>query len=393
MIKSTLLLNLFITISYSYKLVFISNQTFLSYNLTSLVPNIGYEKVIQNEFSLYSPSIFDKLKLKHIAIVREIRKNNSYFCGFYYKQTITVSTSCNIKTTLHHELYHAIDDYLNMDDVDDEWTELNQNEYVSNFDEIPLLSGFIMNYGMKNANEDKATIYETMMTNQTNIEYDNIIKSKMRLMFQRLIAFDNHYLEIFIKICEKNNNIKLIFSNVVSKPKDEFYILEDIEYTDDEDDFVLNFNVGLANQKEKQRFIDLVNSKYILSNSKISGSSNDWYNIIKRDKLILTIVNNIAHISGWISCNNPNNECSTNIPHNINTHSKITRIINNMIIINNNKLIYRDKIILYDSSKYINYRDQYSISDYGLKSRNLQDIKSYLKPSLNYAFIDISFVL
>jgi hypothetical protein len=322
-------------------------------------------------------------------------------CGFYYNEMIFISTECDIKHTLHHELYHAIDAELELDDEDDEWDEINIYDYTLNYDKTPLKTGFVTNYGMKNQNEDKATIYEEMITLQLNISYDDIVKSKIRLMFQRLIGFDSGYLEIFMKVCEKNEKVRMIFKNDTKQTiptNNNYYVLEDVEYSDDEDDFVLNFDKTLANQKETERFINLVNTKYILLTHYGSHMWSHVY-IIKKDKLVMTINNNIAHIFGWIGCNKEL-QCSTNIPSSINTNSKITRILSNSVILDNNKLIYL--IGTYTSQQTSERLPEYKqkmvniynkMEETRQKFKNLQSIENYLKESQRYAYLDISFYL
>ena len=288
---------------------------------------------------------------------------------------------------------------IGLNDKDDDWDEINIYNYTSNYNKIPLKSGFIRNYGMKNHNEDKATIYEEMITLQLNTSYDNIVKSKIKLMFQRLIGFDSDYLEIFMKVCEKNDKVRMIFKNDTKQTipiNNNYYVLEDIEYSDEEDDFVLNFDKTLANQKETERFINLVNTKYILLTSMVGTYS--YVYIIRKDKLIMTVNDNIAHIFGWIGCNKEL-QCSTTIPLSINTHSKITRIISDDIILYNNKLIYSINTAILGSYNRIPEYKQKMVNIYnkmketGQKYKNLESISGYLKESQTYAYIDISFHL
>ena len=194
--------------------------------------------------------------------------------------------------------------------------------------------------------------------------------------------------------------IMLYFITIQAKNQN-YYVLEDIEYSDDEDDFVLNFDKTLANQKEAERFINLVNTKYILLTSPDLVARNERYHyvyIIRKDKLIMTINDNIVYIFGWIGCNKEL-QCSTTIPSSINTHSKITRIISDDIILYNNKLIYSiNTAILNTYIKLPEYKQKMAniynkMKETGQKYKNLESIHSYLKESQTYAYIDISFHL
>jgi hypothetical protein len=102
-----------------------------------------------------------------------------------------------------------------------------------------------------------------------------------------------------------------------AKPK--IYILQHIDYLHDEDIFVNEFNWSTANQKERKKFTDLINTKYIIKNIGEKKNNDISHNpqlndfmfdtkpmIIKREPLVLTVdVNtNTCHLYGWINTNN-----------------------------------------------------------------------------------------
>jgi hypothetical protein len=164
-----------------------------------------YDKTILNKFYYYS-------SIKISPIITD--ENNTKICGFFCPedQIIVISThsKCDFKSTIHHELFHLID-YVLLSDIDDnEWNKLNKHKYTKNYDLVKLMPGFITNYGMSNIDEDKATLYEEFMLktyskDKLYYKYDDIVVSKFKLMFKRLIKFD----ENFEKIIKKNSNKKL----------------------------------------------------------------------------------------------------------------------------------------------------------------------------------------
>jgi len=117
---------------------------------------------------------------------------------------LSLQSPCNIKKTLHHEIYHTIDSKLGYDIYDNEWTNINKFPYTDNYYDAELKEGFINHYSMYNHREDKATLYETLLYEYNRYIYNNIIViNKIKLLIKRLIEFDKNF--IFVRNINLNN--------------------------------------------------------------------------------------------------------------------------------------------------------------------------------------------
>ena len=252
------------------------------------------KEIILKEINAYYEEIINDLP--DIILV----DNQINICGSFNNLNIKINVDkeCNIIDTLHHEIYHYIDsksgtlyideEWIKINGIDEKWITLNGitrdiktkdiNVYVGdNYDKIDLKEGFIINYGMKDHGEDKATIYECIMINRkcaVNILYhvdniDQILSYKLCTMIIRLIE---KYPKIYTKITGSDI---LVTSGVYLSP-----------------DFKLIFDTLLDKQtkittllEEKQILID-DNKKLKIDNKKLKNDKGKLEKIILGDKLI-----------------------------------------------------------------------------------------------------------
>jgi hypothetical protein len=94
----------------------------------------------------------------------------------YSNVIISLKSGLLFEKTLNHELMHYIDAYLNSklypNTVDIEWNKLNPTEYIygsfnTDYDYFPSQNNnayFFSNYSQTNYKEDRATLFEDIMT-------------------------------------------------------------------------------------------------------------------------------------------------------------------------------------------------------------------------------------
>jgi len=144
-------------------------------------------------------------------------------------------------------------------------------------------------------------------------------------------------LQIYLDSIEKTN---IIDSDIRNLDK-QIIILNSVNYTDDEDIFMNNYNAKSASHCDKKKYT-LLAKKYL--------QVDDIYSNIytKIEPLILTIENNNAHLYGWMQANR-----EYNIPSYINTNSIMKRYLwgqyyhtfrkYELLSLHNNKLLYKTK--------------------------------------------------
>lgn len=169
----------------------------------------------------YTGPIIEKLNIKKIIVI----ENSRSFNGCHLPNNVLVFTLNALRNnpnhTIHHEIMHQIDKEMKTHIDDEEWDKLNKFGYVNDYTKENKRQGFITQYGMKSAAEDKATIYEEFMTRtytkQNNgLYYDPIIIAKFKLLFERLISFHVD----FHNIIEMRNTVEnFIFPSITKENK------------------------------------------------------------------------------------------------------------------------------------------------------------------------------
>ena len=169
-----------------------------------------YLKKIDNELKKYPTGFFKEIRDYGMNVTIYLVKDipNSGIAGltnsqFYSNVVISIKESLLFEKTLNHEIMHYIDAYLNSkmypNTVETEWNMLNPTGFVygvfdTNYDYFPTQNNnayFFSNYSQTNYKEDRATLFEDIMTRAYNRPcYTNgyPLYSKIKLLAEQIDA-------------------------------------------------------------------------------------------------------------------------------------------------------------------------------------------------------------
>lgn len=187
-----------------------------------------YLKKIDNELKKYPTGFFKEIRDYGMNVTIYLVKDipNSGIAGltnsqFYSNVVISIKESLLFEKTLNHEIMHYIDAYLNSkmypNTVETEWNMLNPTGFVygvfdTNYDYFPTQNNnayFFSNYSQTNYKEDRATLFEDIMTRAYNRPCYNSgypLYNKIKLLaeqidegFVTVNSSNTEYWEMFLK--------------------------------------------------------------------------------------------------------------------------------------------------------------------------------------------------
>jgi tetratricopeptide (TPR) repeat protein len=256
-----------------------------------LTNNVSYyKKIVKETLEIYDRRYYDnepiikKTGVTKFIVVKSIYKSNTEIGGLYSPNSkhimisTSASSSADMITVIHHEMYHAIDKFIDIKidyqirhdllnvyfNYDYQWLNLNLNinDYTNDYNKIPLKKGFVRNYGMSSMSEDKAVLYEYFMTIYNRNKNDEIIIKKIQLMILRLIEFSPNFYYIIFDIIDINKNEEIFthdFINIFVKYYDkalesktvgndiEFALGKYYETAKDYDNMIKYYVLGIEN--------------------------------------------------------------------------------------------------------------------------------------------------
>jgi hypothetical protein len=217
------------------------------------------------------------------------------------------------------------------------------------------------------------SILQEQLTKQINSEtkYSSFFKLNYKINSIELsFVLDFNYvkenitLELFEFIeesIEQKLNIRIKeMESVIEEMKEEIeelqnskqktYILDFVEYDDEEDMFMKEFNWDLANQAERNKYIKLCDKYFIITMADHVNNKEKYLQVAltKVEPLCLTIKNGFAHVHGWFQIDHKNGKSKEIIiPKIYDIYANIPRIIQDVsspyvgpgfLILNKNKL-------------------------------------------------------
>lgn len=262
---------------------------------------------------------------------------------------------------IHRAIMCRLDPLIFTEEINIQWSNLNIIPYSGIGSDIPesASKGFVRPSSQISLLDDKMDMYEEFILHVSlSKKYDPIINSKFKLLFNRLGTHNPHWEGLINKA---NINFGYIFPPMSPDTK-LTYILDQIEYTLEEDMFVANFKPELANQAEKERFMSLLKDKYILdTNPKYIHESKtpyiSAYILARVEPLVLVkdLVNNMAHIFGMASLGSSykipqytGSPISRIIHHSVECHIVLvndTITITNPVVLNSQETQYQERQI------------------------------------------------
>lgn len=206
----------------------------INYQLSKIETITPYLEFLRNELAVYPPALVNKLQLDRIILCEHLKKLKRPVSGCasmsllfadnlalrmlsFKKNTIYLDVAyggtADGLVTVHHELFHATEahglgwpPYL-----DEDWPKLNPStflykhevsEYAAN--RYPLdVDGFLTDYSMESAREDKAELFSHMIVNMARVEHfsekDKYLKAKVASMKKIMRSFSSEFNEQFWK--------------------------------------------------------------------------------------------------------------------------------------------------------------------------------------------------
>jgi len=169
-------------------------------------------KVIKKNLEKYKKDFLEKINLKYVVLCENLKVSNIKTAGVpnHKVKTLIIDIKSDpryFERSIHHELFHMVDDsYENLFSYD-KWEKFNISNFqyaecstCSNRSDLSLIkdtSGFITEYSMSTASEDMAEVFSFMMTDMDNLstisQDDSILNNKINFIISEIQKIDNNF--------------------------------------------------------------------------------------------------------------------------------------------------------------------------------------------------------
>ena len=169
-------------------------------------------KTIKDNFDIYDKNFLNKVNLKYIVLCKNLKVSNIKTAGVpnHILKTLIIDVKSDPKyfeRSLHHELFHMINDsYKNLFSYD-KWMSFNKFEFsyaecYTCSDRLGLSliensQGFLTEYSMSTPSEDMAEIFSFLMTDKKKLleisKKDTIINKKISFLKEELLKIDGKF--------------------------------------------------------------------------------------------------------------------------------------------------------------------------------------------------------
>ena len=168
--------------------------------------------IIKRNFDRYEKGFLEKINLRYVVLCQNLRVSNIKTAGVpnHNVKTLIVDIKSDerfFERSLHHELFHMVDDSYDSLFSDEKWSQLNNPNFkyakcstCSNRLDLKLYKdtkGFLTEYSMSTASEDMAEIFSFLMTRETNLPEillkDLVINNKINFLKDELKKIDNNF--------------------------------------------------------------------------------------------------------------------------------------------------------------------------------------------------------
>lgn len=169
-------------------------------------------KVIKKNLEKYKKDFLEKINLKYVVLCENLKVSNIKTAGVpnHKVKTLIIDIKSDpryFERSIHHELFHMVDDsYENLFSYD-KWEKFNISNFqyaecstCSNRTDLSLIkdsTGFITEYSMSTASEDMAEIFSFMMTDMDNLsiisQKDSILNDKINFIISEISKIDNNF--------------------------------------------------------------------------------------------------------------------------------------------------------------------------------------------------------
>ena len=168
--------------------------------------------IIKRNFDRYEKGFLEKINLRYVVLCQNLRVSNIKTAGVpnHNVKTLIVDIKSDeryFERSLHHELFHMVDDSYDSLFSDEKWSQLNNPNFkyakcstCSNRLDLKLYKdtkGFLTEYSMSTASEDMAEIFSFLMIDKTKVSKillkDPVINNKINFLKDELTKIDDNF--------------------------------------------------------------------------------------------------------------------------------------------------------------------------------------------------------
>tara|TARA_B100000575_G_C22873233_1_gene509353 strand:- start:25 stop:747 length:723 start_codon:yes stop_codon:yes gene_type:complete len=155
-------------------------------------------KIIKKELDKYDKKFLKKINLRYIVLCENLFISDINTAGIpdYKKRTLIIDIKFNekyFKRSIHHEIFHIIDDNFKKIFNKKKWSNLNDKNFSYaqcstctknlGLNTYKKTNGFITEYSKTTASEDMAEIFSHLMVNKNLVfKNDKILKNKLNFI-------------------------------------------------------------------------------------------------------------------------------------------------------------------------------------------------------------------
>jgi len=166
-------------------------------------------KIIKKELDKYDEKFLKKINLRYIVLCKNLFISDINTAGIpdYKKRTLIIDIKFNekyFKRSIHHEIFHIIDDSFKKIFNKKKWSNLNDKNFsyaqcstcTKNLDLNTYLKtdGFITEYSKSTASEDMAEIFSHLMIIKNLVfKNDEILKNKINFIKNGIYEIDKNF--------------------------------------------------------------------------------------------------------------------------------------------------------------------------------------------------------
>ena len=170
------------------------------------------QKLIRNNIELYSNFFLSKINLRFLILCKDLEVASIPALGVpnHSLKTIIVNINTNnykLSRTIHHEIFHIINDQYKELFNYDEWKKYNSKDFkyqlcstcTDKFG-MELLNekkGFLSEYSQSTAGEDMAETFSFLMIENSELKIklqnDDILKKKINFIKKNILLIDQNF--------------------------------------------------------------------------------------------------------------------------------------------------------------------------------------------------------
>ena len=169
-------------------------------------------RTIKKNFNNYKKDFLEKINLRYVVLCKDLTVSSIKTAGVpnYKVKTLIVNLNFDkryFERSLHHELFHMIDDSFDNLFSDKRWVKLNDPSFKYakcstcsdklSLSLIKYTKGFLTEYSMTTPSEDMAEIFSFLMIDGVNITKialeDPILSNKIDFLKNEIIKIDNSF--------------------------------------------------------------------------------------------------------------------------------------------------------------------------------------------------------